>query len=199
MKSTSHRLQATVSKMKYLVNHKLLIILSLFILLLTTSKTVFSQNDKFSIRINLEITAEESIKSEVSSFLNKELRSLGDVNITDDSPHIKVRVIAVKNKFSSGLSFGYTLSVVVAQANGSLLESLLNRCPFDSQRAEEFWRDIILEQESHSQHILEVDNDLPSMCRKIIAQIDTNNIEPDRKIWQKHMNNLNRAKEKKKQ
>ncbi len=73
----------------------------------------YCQLQPFSAKIHLGIEADQSIESLVASYLNREIRSIGDVEVTDDNPQWYLGVIAVEDYSEAGNILGYTISSVV--------------------------------------------------------------------------------------
>ncbi|HYX40486.1 MAG TPA: hypothetical protein VE821_02250, partial [Pyrinomonadaceae bacterium] len=94
---------------------RLLLIVGFVSLYLLIPQATFSQESqpKFSCRISLDITADDKIKGEISSYISRELRSLGDVVITDADPALKVEIVAIE-VHSENSSIGYAFSVIVS-------------------------------------------------------------------------------------
>ena len=91
--------------------NKAIACLGLLVLIIATHQAAYSQDAKPTFRVEINVTAEETIKSEIASCLNRELRSFSDIVLTDSEPHIRISGVAVTNAFPSGYAKGYTLSV----------------------------------------------------------------------------------------
>jgi hypothetical protein len=66
------------------------------------------------LRINVKIKGDAELLDEVNSFLNRELRSLGDVSITEENPHFNIYMTAMEIEDESGQGTGViTVSYIV--------------------------------------------------------------------------------------
>ena len=135
----------------------------------------------FSGRVQVDVTARETIKGQIESYLTRELRSLGDVVVTDESPEWQLLVIAVETT-SAGRVNGVALSVVV-------LKPLDNTFILDATREEAkelvtvITSSALVDYNGNSLRVGPL-NGLRSMCDKIIVEFDTNELKPARKLWQ---------------
>jgi hypothetical protein len=65
---------------------------------------------KFSVTVQLTVTTEnEALKNQVASFLNRDLRSLGDVTLVDEKPFFLIDVIVMKVQIKGELRSGSQL------------------------------------------------------------------------------------------
>lgn len=171
--------------------------LGLLVLIIATHQAAYSQDAKPTFRVEINVTAEETIKSEIASCLNRELRSFSDIVLTDSEPHIRISVVAVTNAFPNGYAKGYTLSVVVSKP---IPKSFTNLLLSGYSGKEKSARLILLkDQESITNHFVRVGSDLPHICKQVIADIDSDDIEVDRKEYQKALDVLRKGSEKKPQ
>ena len=72
---------------------------------------------KFSSRVEVIVSAPESIKDQVTSYVNRELRSLGDVVITDKNPQYRLRIDAREitespSKIVKGIDFDVVITKI---------------------------------------------------------------------------------------
>jgi len=133
------------------------------------------------LRVDVGVTTENSIKSEIASCINRELRSLGDVVLTDSRPHVRVGVVAVMIEVPGRVT-GYTFSVVVSKPIPDAFKSLL----LSGYRGREKAAKVILlkDQESITNHFVRIGSDLPTMCNQLVADIDSHDLEIERKTYQ---------------
>lgn len=140
-------------------------------------------------RVALEVNAtDSSLKDRVTSYINKELRALGDVDVSDTKPTYKITVIVLPSKLRAGQTIGYSLAYLVTQpiegwadhvsgidtdARGHLAQILDNAVKIE---------DLQLQTGSN--------DDLRQTVSEMISHFDTESIEPMRKLqrWLKDSN-----------
>lgn len=160
---------------------------SLYLLIPQATFTQESQ-PKFSCRISLDITADDKIKDEISSYISRELRSLGDVVITDADPALKVEIVALE-VHSGNSSVGYALSVLVSSYLGSLtLDRFVTSIASgpSSNEDKQVLRGVYVDYRKIVSHFVQTGpkSDLALTCKKIVTTIDSDAIEGERKTWQ---------------
>jgi hypothetical protein len=174
------------------MRHKFILTAISLAYVLLTFQNAFSQESRFQFRVEIEVTADDSIKSEVSSYLNREIRSLGDVVITDNDPHLKISVLATENTVPKS----YVISVVTSTPFSDMWKQKL--AGDLSERTKSFWVKFMSDKESINQHFVQIGSDLSQVCKKVVALIDSEDIEPNRKEWQKATEILNRRERERK-
>ena len=153
----------------------------LFVFLLS-SVICPAQDLKFTARVQIDVSGNENIKGLVGSYLNRELRSLGDVELVEKDPDFFIAVGVLEIKPTGGRTSGFSLSTVVLhrfdnriissyfkdgyKEAGMALTSYLYRFP-------NMWVDIAPR------------DSLQEICKGIIANFDTQDLEPIRKLYRK--------------
>jgi hypothetical protein len=165
---------------------RLMMIAGFISLYLLIPQATFSQESqpKFSCRISLDITADDKIKGEISSYISRELRSLGDVVITGTDPALKIEIVALEVN-SGNSSVGYAISVLVSKPIDSFALDLIASAPSSSED-KQFMRGVYLDYRKLVSHFVQTGphSDLPLTCKKIVTTIDSDAIEGERKMWQ---------------
>jgi len=135
-------------------------------------------NPRFSAKVKVSVGGEESIKSSVSSYLNRELRSLGDVEIVDDNYEWAINITALENKIVGGKKSGFTIAAIFIQSfNNQLLRELV----------EPKHQDFVIKMTSGLSYypdgwvVIGGPESLQELCKKIIADFDTECLEKVRK------------------
>ena len=83
------------------------------IILLLCTYVSFAEETKPSFKVGLSITCpDKGTEQAIESYLSRELRSLGDVDIVDPGEDIILEIIALKDLTVSGKVLGYSFSVV---------------------------------------------------------------------------------------
>ena len=161
--------------------------------------------ERFSVRVRVEVEADESIKSRILSYVKRELRSLSDVVLTDDNPKYRIEIVGIEEKTVGGLKSGISLSFIIAeQLDNNLMENLLSRCILVETR-----REIEQESKSFAENLADalklrktlVDSfrgyvkirlhslrtgppdALREFLEEYVAKFDTEVLEEDRMIW----------------
>ncbi len=151
--------------------------------------------DKFQCRVAVKFSGNDELKVLASSYINKSLRSLGDVTIVDDGALINISIVGLKNRTESGKALGYTLSVVITKRLNFhyLVDALKNK--FDKRFIE------LAEEDTNNRyelidHIIYTTSadSLKSTCEEIVAQIDSETIEKERKYYQYLLDVINKKK-----
>jgi hypothetical protein len=144
-------------------------------------------------RIEVNVTAEDSIKGELISTINQNLRSLGDVVLTDAEPQIRISVMAIKNAIPGYLN-SYALSIVVSSPIPTPFKTLL--LSGYSGREKEARLSLLKNQESITNHFMRIGSDLSRICKQIVADIDSEDIENERKTYKHALDVLKSAEPK---
>ncbi len=145
---------------------------------------------KFSSRVEVIVSAPESIKDQVTSYVNRELRSLGDVMITGKNPQYRLRIVATEITTGEvgdkiGISYAVVLTEVLSWEGFETYHSLhidqgdmIAIQLFFSDKAEAV-EDMYL--------TLGQPDELRSACERIIARFDSDHLEKDRREWQESL------------
>lgn len=147
---------------------------------------------RYSARVCVEISADNDLKTLVTSYVNRELRSLGDVTITDERTDWTIAIVAIKPKTVHGVTAGVALSTVMKQAYDPAVVQLLlaghkNKDFITEQLKFLYW-------DPH--HVLNVgaEEDLQDICKELVAKFDMDCLEPARKIHREVTDQLEEAK-----
>lgn len=147
-----------------------------------TAHAADTSNLRFSARVKVTVSAPDNIKGAVSSYLNRELRSLNDVELVDTKPEWEINVLAMELKTVGGYKSGVVLSTVIINS-------------FDNQMLSVFFqpnlKDIGLYMTSslswYPDHWMNVGStdDLQRLCKDIVADFDTKHLEESRKSFRR--------------
>lgn len=135
----------------------------------------------FSARVSVVVSADNNIKPKVESYIDRELRSLGDVVVTDDNPDWILNIVALESKTKGGYESGVVLSVVALKSFDK--EAVMSTV---SARNKGWVSDAISNLHEFSSHSLRIGapEELRSICSGIVADFDTKFLQPQRKYWQ---------------
>lgn len=134
-------------------------------------------------RVKLNVSATENIKGEVVSYLSRQLRQISDIDIVDDDPTIIISVIALETRNKGGLSTGYALSILVQRPirYPQMREVLATKLDKGAMAVLDL---AFVNSTAILSHFIQTggSDELESLCRKIIADIDGNVFENERKF-----------------
>ena len=139
----------------------------------------------FSGRVSVSVSANDNIKGKIESYISRELRSLGDIIVTDDNPRWILRIVALESTTKGGYKSGIDISVVILKPfNNDLIISIISQV---DEKSKEVVSLLTSNLYSFSDHSLRVGapEDLRSICSGIVADFDTQHIKPARDFWQK--------------
>lgn len=127
------------------------------------------------------VTASEGDEDLVESYLRREIRSLGDVNIVSDVNDVSVmgfelRVVAMRLNNLNGLHTGYVLSFVHLLHRRDQIEPIPNA----TQDFKDVWYDTEMGfDESFQGHGVQIvgADDLQEGCARVVAAFDTDLLE----------------------
>lgn len=138
------------------------------------------ETQPFSARVMVDITAPQNIKGTVTSYINRELRDIGDIEIVDDNEEWLLEIIVLEFNTISGSKIGYTFSTVILQKfNNLYLERLI----------QEMWEEHVKMLTSNlyycPRHSLQTSSteDVRTTCNGIVAEFDTECLEAKRKLY----------------
>jgi len=149
----------------------------------------------FAIRVDLQVSADETITGEVNSFLSRELRTLPNVRIEADRPDYVLRVMALEQKTLGGQKAGFAMSVLASEPlDTSTFSLLVASCAESDTLQASMLRTFAIGAERILNHWLRTgpSDDLRDCCVRIVADFDTQYLEPTRKFREKVLESLNK-------
>lgn len=167
------------------------------------AQTELSESPKIPEGVQVKvviITALESItKNDIAGCVNRELRSLGDVVLTDSNPRYRVHIIA------SGIIVFTVITDTLNSMNLRNYLALLNPI-LQEQQIDEEDKEVInhlaklaTAEEQVTDHwmALRVSDGVDSFCKPIVAWFDSRVLERDRKEDQQQLEELHKFKQNK--
>lgn len=148
-----------------------------------------TNNSRFTSRVKVTVSSNDNIQDIVKSYLNRELRSLNDVELVDTDPDWEIEVLAMELKTSSGNKPGVVLSTVLSlYYDKQVVINLIKPMYIDTLPPNGL-------QVTHY-HWLNVDSkdNLQNMCNKMIAEFDSQYLEEGRKSFRKMKESLQKSK-----
>jgi hypothetical protein len=171
--------------------------LYLLITLLPSLNGVSNQADpyKWEARVKVECGgSDSSIKNEVLSYINRELRELSGVVVVNSDPEYEISIIPAEPRLENGRSVGYVLSVVITQkvstsASEFLIDYLLKDKEVEKKAIlkrvkEDAAAGVIIF--THVVYTVGKDS-LKSTCKELVASFDVEILEISRKAHQEVM------------
>ena len=131
-------------------------------------------------RVQVSVSADENIKGLITSYINRELRGLRDVEIVYKNPRWLLQVVALEITTKGGYKSGVALSIVVLeQFDNSLLKALMHET--NQKDLVDLVASNLYSLPDHWLRIGSEDN-LRSICDGIVADFDTKHLEGARRL-----------------
>jgi len=158
--------------------------------------SVVAQNVyRFPARVRVVVSCEDdSLKNQLSSFLNRELRTVGDATIVDDKPDLVLRVFAAKMHGGEGMPTGVAVALHISEPYNTEMLTDCSAFPdscltgkIEDLRLRVIKSSLTPSSRSRGDGIWAVPlDDVRSLCQHMIADFDATVLEPDRKFWKAH-------------
>ena len=173
---------------KYIILSALAVLTTTFIVAagVGTEKLKFP---KYSARVKLQITAPEEIRNQIDSYISRELRSLGDVQIITDEPDFVISVLAIVVDNRAGYKAGFALTDVIlrpCQNKAKFWKMLFGQSLSEKQYAtlEGMTADLYRFEDQHIR--VSALTDLQGVCQEMVADFDTKHLKSERE-WQQRV------------
>ena len=150
-------------------------------LLISVGFTGAQQGERLPTKFRVYVQVSGDLKTEAESYLKRELRSLGDVEIMDLSGVYELKVINLESKYkSSGTKTGQVdfACMGIKRFNPFDLSSQLPKKHFDT--VFDATSNLYYFPEMYVLRINEERTELKQVCQEIVAGFDTKVLEPDR-------------------
>jgi hypothetical protein len=145
--------------------------------------TCFSVESKpFSARVSVSVSADKNIQGQIESYITRELRSLGDVIVTDDNPRWTLSIIALTTANVRGQKTGIAMSIVILEPF-CCSEYVANQVPEDVKVSISL---LTMGLYGYSDHWLRIcsPEDMRSLCTGIVADFDSKHLKKAREALQ---------------
>jgi hypothetical protein len=153
--------------------------------LLTTAFTAFA-GDQIKRKVKVMVDG----SAEASSFLTRELRTLGDVEVVSTNQDYTINLLVLKTHTKQSIPTGFVLSLVITRRNSIalVLEGVTNRITDTLalgmvNSASVASQDLVL-LDAHEVETCGPD-DLRKACEGMVARFDAEHLEPARQSWKK--------------
>lgn len=160
---------------------------SILVLLVASSLVAVAQQalqppQKWVFRLNVQVDGNPQTVTLVKSYVNREMRALGDVVITQDDPGYQMEILVAQE------AQVYALSVVTWNQldKKTFLPTLLKAYHVDPSQADPLFS-ILVPARLDTKHYLQACPilRLEEAVKRIVAQYDVDTLQKDRDIWQK--------------
>ena len=140
--------------------------------------------DKFEARVDFVLDVPESIENPFRRCIVQELKSLGDVTLTDRNPQYRITVMALPNKTREEI-IGFTFSVLVTRPfDENLLKPLLmSRNIGENEKRMLYVVGANYEKIEKASLLTSSPDELGSICRQIVSGFNDDLLEKDRLLW----------------
>lgn len=147
----------------------------LFLLFFVVSAN--SQTPKITVKV--EVNADVSLKTSLESYINRELRQLGDIDLYSTKPDISIVLVAVNAGDVTAVSI-----VVYRNYNWENFIDLNLKSTSISVQARKSLIETLAVQNEVVRHEIKTSStsDLDQLCKRIVASIDTDIFERDRRL-----------------
>lgn len=150
-----------------------------------------TNSSQYSAKVKVQVTASDNIKGSVSSYINRELRSLGDVELVEENPEWIINILAMELQTVGGHKSGVAVSTVIINTfNNQLL----------SDWFQPEFKNVGIQVTSglawYPDQWLNVGSSdgLQKLCKGIVADFDTKYLEEDRKSFRRVREFLQKSK-----
>lgn len=156
------------------------LLILLVLLLMIGAPVTLSQ--KVMFRVAVEITAkDDNVKSLIESYIKRELRSLGDVEVVKKDPHLRIEMVCIKHKSKDGDHLGYAFATAFTRKHST--EEWLKTDISEGLKA------LLTPVYVLENLYLKVGGreSIKSSCQEIVADLDTEHIERLRSLVRSNM------------
>jgi len=181
--------------MRYLASVAVLLSIVLCAPTRVVSEDTKLEAPKFSARVQVDLQCgDEIMRSDMSSYINRELRSLGDVTVVDTEPQWTLHIIAYEMKTKGGQPTGVAVSLVVTSSGKQFAEDVAD--VLKRAGAAETTIKLVTEDISsmvrYGDHLLQTGlrSGLKGICESNVSTFDSRTLEPARKFSQRRQDIL---------
>ncbi|MET0754442.1 MAG: hypothetical protein ABWZ66_13755 [Pyrinomonadaceae bacterium] len=146
-------------------------VLFLILLVVFCSLPAFAQTKKIFVSVSVE-SKDTKLRDTIESYITRELRTLGDVEIDNSFGFFKVDILAIENEID-GEALGYTISVVISHFSTCTSKKITVKGQLET------WNCYV-----QQDHFLKTDAvaNLRKMCERIVTDFDTRVLKPMRAV-----------------
>jgi hypothetical protein len=139
---------------------------------------------KFSARVNLVVDVPENIEQLFADCLMQELRSIGDIILTNNNPQYRITVMALPNRTEKE-DIGFTFSILISRP----IDMNILRTVLSSEKISEDEKKILVLIGKNYEKIEKTSlltcspNELGRICKEIVSGFNADILENDRRMW----------------
>jgi hypothetical protein len=148
-------------------------------LLIVISFYARAADPKWQGRVQVNVSGDSKTDTEVSSFVKRELRALGDVTVAETAPDYVIEIIAHSTALTTGRVVGYNLSYVVCRPFSTNFFQYLLPPQVDTKLLQSICTNYV----SIEDHQLLGGPDLRALCTKLVASFDSRCLDSDRRSF----------------
>jgi hypothetical protein len=137
----------------------------------------------FSAKVKVSVAGQEKIVGAVGGYLAEALRALPDVELVAEGHQFEISILAGELTCEEKTKTGFAFSILIIEPFDC---SLVAMCA--DRRYVEFFKSMTADLAAYPKwHWLRVGGpqDLPEMCKKIVADFDSQILEQRRRVFQK--------------
>ncbi len=155
--------------------------LILLVLIYLTIGIPVTLSEKRVFRVEVSVDCkDDTMESLIESYVKRELRSLGDVEVISTNPELQIVIAGMRDKTKGGRDLGYSLAVAY---------TMQHTVPFFVLRKDiSHWMKAAYLSPVYEFSGLQVSGGsweaLQSTCQSVVASFDTGRLEPLRKMSQ---------------
>lgn len=147
---------------------------------------------RYSAKVKVNVSASDNIKGSVSSYINRELRSLTDVEIVEKDPEWIIYILAMELKTVGGYKSGVAISTVIVhpfynQILSTWLQPKFKDAGLNVTSSLAWYPDQWLNVGSA--------DDLQKLSKDIVADFDTKYLEESRKSFRQMKEIMKKSKQ----
>jgi hypothetical protein len=148
---------------------------------------------KYSANVQLVVACDdESLKNQFTSFLSRELRSLGDIVLVGENPDYIMEVTVMKAITVGGTATGFVVETNISKPFDTRMLSDCSRFPGSCLKGKVDDNRLMIIQvlTENTRRIIDATlrmgplDKIQSTCQEIIADFDTKTLALDRRLWE---------------
>jgi hypothetical protein len=142
--------------------------------------------DRWSARVQVEVSAPTNdLRDQLVSYITRNLRSLGDVEVVDTNPTFKISIVSLSNTLMSGQSGGYTISTVILKPLDATQVDLMLKSMDTPEVIVNMVSIMTTDEVEFKDHLLNTGSvyQLPAMCQDLVTSLDSRVFENERKQY----------------
>ena len=165
-----------------------------YVALLAAALALTANEATAQTRVAVSVSATDSLRNQITSYITRELRTIPDIVIVEDKPEYEIQIVALNDALESGRKIGYSMSVVITYRVGDFfVKELAGTNNQTVKYAASMLAEDYVDVRTH--RLLTGPNEgLQANCSKVVADFDASELEPTRKFIQKLRDAPSKAK-----